>query len=117
MNHLVTRLTATTYNSDFMAAFLAGYETFASSAEFWEKLEDRYFVPKGAPEFEQGQFVKMRVANVLLQWVRMDFHAIDRIVLGQIENFAEKSLKKDKFEELSTWIVKEIHSKVLYCRS
>eukprot|EP01128_Nolandella_sp_AFSM9_P006635 TRINITY_DN3460_c0_g1_i1.p1 TRINITY_DN3460_c0_g1~~TRINITY_DN3460_c0_g1_i1.p1 ORF type:complete len:1214 (-),score=256.36 TRINITY_DN3460_c0_g1_i1:159-3764(-) len=110
VNCLVTRLTATTYNSDFMSAFLFGYESFSSSVEFWEKLEERYLVPKTAPEFEQAQFVKMRVANVLLRWVRLHFHAIDRTVLGQIEMFAEKVLKKDKFEELSTWIVEEIHS-------
>jgi len=37
---------------------------------------------------------------------------LDFFVLGQIENFADKTLKKDKFEELSSWILKELKSPV-----
>lgn len=53
----------------------------------------------------------MRVANVILQWVRNDLHAIDFPVLQMLETFAEKTLKKEKFEELSSMILKELKSK------
>jgi len=36
----------------------------------------------------------MRVANVVLQWLKNDFYTIDPQVLASIEKFSEKTLKK-----------------------
>eukprot|EP01125_Pyxidicula_operculata_P005788 TRINITY_DN2020_c0_g1_i2.p1 TRINITY_DN2020_c0_g1~~TRINITY_DN2020_c0_g1_i2.p1 ORF type:complete len:764 (-),score=149.88 TRINITY_DN2020_c0_g1_i2:55-2346(-) len=109
INSILVRLTSKEFTSELMNAFLAGYELFSSSQEVWLKLEERYFVPKNAAESTETPFVKMRVANVILQWVKSDFHSIDSSVLASIEHFAEKTLKKDKFFQPSTLIQKELH--------
>ena len=56
----------------------------------------------------------MRAANVVLQWMKLDFYSIDTSVLASIEHFAEKNLKKDKFAELSVWIAKELAQPVRF---
>eukprot|EP01125_Pyxidicula_operculata_P017318 TRINITY_DN6066_c0_g1_i1.p1 TRINITY_DN6066_c0_g1~~TRINITY_DN6066_c0_g1_i1.p1 ORF type:complete len:1343 (-),score=351.14 TRINITY_DN6066_c0_g1_i1:708-4736(-) len=107
LNNLVIRLTGSVFNNDLMGAFLAGYELFSSPTEVWTKLEERYHVPKDSPEAERAQFLKMRVSNIVLQWLKTDFHSIDLQVLANIENFAEKTIKKD-FVEMASFMLNEL---------
>eukprot|EP01125_Pyxidicula_operculata_P013395 TRINITY_DN443_c0_g2_i2.p1 TRINITY_DN443_c0_g2~~TRINITY_DN443_c0_g2_i2.p1 ORF type:complete len:1021 (+),score=272.43 TRINITY_DN443_c0_g2_i2:26-3088(+) len=111
LNALIIRLTASAFNSDLMATFLAGYELFSSPSEVWEKIEERYNVPSSSQEHAQAQFVKLRVASVIFHWVKQDFYAIDLPVLAAIKNFAEKELEQDKFIEVATWITQELNMK------
>jgi len=85
-------MTDKAFNSDLMFSFLAGYDLFSDSKEVWSKIEERYFVPKQLDP-NQAQFIKMRVANVVLQWLKNDFYTIDPQVLASIEKFSEKTLK------------------------
>jgi len=110
LNSLIIRMTDRPFNSDLVMSFLAGHELFSDSKEIWDKIEERYAVPKTAKEAEQTQFIKMRVANVLLQWIKNDLHTIDSAVLNSIDKFAEKSLKKDNFSEIYQMIHKELHT-------
>jgi len=52
----------------------------------------------------------MRVANVVVQWIKADLHAIDPSILSYINKFAEKELKKDNFVEISQMIHKELYN-------
>lgn len=112
LNGLVIRLTGSTSSSNLMGAFLIGYELFSSPKDVWEKLLDRYHVPerKLQADHQEAQFLKMRVVNFIIQWIRQEFHSIDTNVLASIEHFAEKRLKKDKWNDLSKMIILELGS-------
>ena len=71
LNALVMRLTNSNFNYELLAAFLAGYSTFSTPTQFWETLLERYNVPREAEEASQSQFVRMRVANIVLQWIKL----------------------------------------------
>jgi len=52
----------------------------------------------------------MRAANLVMQWIKNDIHTIDTSVISAIDKFAEKSLKKDNFGEISQMVSKELYS-------
>ena len=98
---------------------------FSSPTTVWHKLDERYHVPKNTVTPDQvrqstrviffahllkEQFIKMRVANVVLQWLKQEMHVVDSYLASEFDNFT-KVLKKDKFD-LGTLITKELAQEV-----
>ena len=57
-------------------------------------------------------FLKVRVANVVLQWIKRDFHLLDPALITKIDRFCEKTLQKDKLVEISKLIQNELADEV-----
>jgi len=84
---LIIRMTGTgrAIDKDCISAFCTVNELFAESKEVWDKIEERYNVPKGVLEIDQINAIKMRVTNLLVNWLKTSFHAIEPTVLTLIE--------------------------------
>uniref|UniRef100_A0A6B2L4C5 Ras-GEF domain-containing protein n=1 Tax=Arcella intermedia TaxID=1963864 RepID=A0A6B2L4C5_9EUKA len=96
LNSLVIRMANHQFfNSDFVTTFLACHELFTDSKELWEILEDRWNVPSDTSlTDEQVNFIKLRVMNVLVYWLKHDYSSIDPNVLVSISKFVEKPHKE-----------------------
>uniref|UniRef100_A0A6B2KZ29 Ras-GEF domain-containing protein n=1 Tax=Arcella intermedia TaxID=1963864 RepID=A0A6B2KZ29_9EUKA len=109
LNNLVIRIIPVDApaESDFVDAFFSFYDLFADSKEVWRKVEDRYFVPKQYEDMKVSM-TKMRVTKAIVRWLKVCFQTIDTQVLGAIEKFADKTLKRDKFTEIIQLIKREL---------
>jgi hypothetical protein len=97
LNSLIIRMSniGRPVDKDCISTFFTVVELFAESKEVWDKIKERFFVPKGTVETDQHEVIKMRVTNLLCNWLKTTFHSIEPGVLGSIEKFADKTLKKD----------------------
>jgi len=52
----------------------------------------------------------MRCSNVILHWIKKDYHSIDPATLFQIEKFASTTLVQDKFTVIFPLIIQELET-------
>eukprot|EP01125_Pyxidicula_operculata_P009150 TRINITY_DN3030_c1_g2_i1.p1 TRINITY_DN3030_c1_g2~~TRINITY_DN3030_c1_g2_i1.p1 ORF type:complete len:1162 (-),score=282.43 TRINITY_DN3030_c1_g2_i1:115-3111(-) len=98
LNNLVIRVTDQTNDTELINTFLNSVTFITTPQELFDKLVERFNVPKNTPEQVAG-FVRIRVINLMLKWVKRDFHLLDIDLVNQIQHFCEKSLQKeDKFK-------------------
>eukprot|EP01125_Pyxidicula_operculata_P003703 TRINITY_DN1494_c2_g1_i3.p1 TRINITY_DN1494_c2_g1~~TRINITY_DN1494_c2_g1_i3.p1 ORF type:complete len:1149 (-),score=288.00 TRINITY_DN1494_c2_g1_i3:222-3668(-) len=95
LNNLIIRLTAGATERIFLNAFLNGYPSFSSPQELFHKLKDRYNVPKNTLSEGDDNFLRLRVSNVLLHWIKRDFHYLDLDLVHDIKQFCSKTTIKD----------------------
>jgi len=108
LNRLVERATTSTFNKTLMQTMLLAHQSLFSSTELWERLEDRYMVPKSYGGENDIRFIKLRVARMVLEWMKEEYHSIETSVYLAIHQFATKTLQDDDFVDLKTMLVKEL---------
>eukprot|EP01125_Pyxidicula_operculata_P004126 TRINITY_DN1598_c2_g1_i2.p1 TRINITY_DN1598_c2_g1~~TRINITY_DN1598_c2_g1_i2.p1 ORF type:complete len:1849 (-),score=631.57 TRINITY_DN1598_c2_g1_i2:101-5647(-) len=109
INNLIIRLTFTATDKDFINTFLNAYSHFISPNDLFEKFLDRYNIPK-TENNEEVSFIKMRVLNVMNQWVKHhhDLIVIDNKLVEKIRNFAH--MTSNDYKSASTLILNELDS-------
>lgn len=100
---LVERLTLHDYlDMNFINTFLLTYRSFCSSMELLNLLKARYNlkVPEGLTEEEleiwtqkKLKLVRLRVFNVLKNWLEMYYNEDDHIILEPLEEFTATSIR------------------------
>lgn len=110
LNKLVAKLTdESSVDFEFLKSFLATYRSFTTPEELWIKLQERYDVPLWLPTSDLSkdaykQFVivpiRLRVANVIGQWISSYWSDINFELLDHIHDFIEEKLVKDGFNGL-----------------
>ncbi|KAI8970474.1 ras guanine nucleotide exchange factor domain-containing protein [Mycotypha africana] len=101
---LVERLTLHDYlDMNFVNTFLLTYRSFCTSVELLDLLEARYNLecPDGLSEDERDiwaekkvKLVRLRVFNVLKNWLDLYFHEDDSLLLDRLYNFTQTHIKK-----------------------
>uniref|UniRef100_A0A6B2L5P8 Ras-GEF domain-containing protein n=1 Tax=Arcella intermedia TaxID=1963864 RepID=A0A6B2L5P8_9EUKA len=89
--------------------FISGYELFTNASVVWSKILERYMKNYTNLPVADNNFVKLRSAKTILEWIRKDPHSIDLGTLHQIELFANTTLSQD-LKSISTMIIKELES-------
>lgn len=100
---LVERLTLHDYlDMNFINTFLLTYRSFCSSMELLNLLKARYNlkVPEGLTEEEEEMWtqkklklVRLRVFNVLKNWLELYYNEDDHIILEPLEEFTATSIR------------------------
>jgi hypothetical protein len=101
---LVERLTMHDYlDMNFINTFLLTYRSFCSSMELLDLLEARYNLvcPDGLPEEDafiweekKLKLVRLRVFNVLKNWLELYYNEDDSILLDRLLEFTHSNIKK-----------------------
>ncbi|RCH83016.1 hypothetical protein CU098_000735 [Rhizopus stolonifer] len=100
---LVERLTMHDYfDMNFINKFLLTYRSFCSSVELLDLLEARYNLkcPEGLTEEEATiweekklKLVRLRVFNVLKNWLELYYNEDDSVLLDRLMEFTERDIK------------------------
>lgn len=96
LNMLFRQLTSSTgHDMEFTRAFLATYNSFTSPRLFFSKLVERYDMPSSMDSVSANALV-LRVCVVLKNWILNQFDDFDELLIHDIFQFIDITLKKDK---------------------
>ncbi|XP_063687109.1 uncharacterized protein LOC134820583 isoform X2 [Bolinopsis microptera] len=77
-------------DADYIQTFLLGYKLFMQSEELMDMLLQK-FVDSESYEEEQGDMVKLRLSNIVAQWLErvwVDFHYSD-VMIEKVDKFVQ----------------------------
>ena len=77
-------------DADYIQTFLLGYKLFMQSEELMDMLLQK-FADSESYEEEQGDMVKLRLSNIVAQWLErvwVDFHYSD-VMIEKVDKFVQ----------------------------
>jgi len=110
LDQLIVRLTPQTGTVDqnFVTAFLTTSISFCTPRQLVCKLQERWEVPKGKLHTGQEKFIKSRVLNVILKYLKQNYYHIDDVLKDSLLQFAEKDVKDQGFPGQSKQMIDEL---------
>ena len=111
LNHLVLHLTSE-QDSKFLSTFITMYKSFTTPHVLFEKLKQRYNIPKEVKLNEsEATRIKIRVCVVIQEWLKNQFDDFDKELLEKLQEFITNTLEKDGRRGIADRLTKEIQNK------
>ena len=104
LNQLIMRLTdEKRHDLNFLKTFITTFQSFTTTDRFFQKLEERYDVPRDQQsDIPDGEWkrnivlpIQVRVYNVIRLWLDMRFPDLDYQLMKKVNNFIDTRLRKD----------------------
>lgn len=94
LDNLILRLT-TIQDSAFQSTFILTYGSFVSHEKLFNKLLQRYNVPKTLNDKQEISRIRLRVAVVIRSWINMKWNEVPPNLQRKVLSFISTTLKKD----------------------